>query len=74
MKAVTELDVTQEFLSLDEVEVLRKSDQYKYIGRNMLGVRKFDDWINNLEIGNVMHLNPLTTQEFISNFGKHHEF
>ena len=40
----------------------------------MLGVRKFDDWINNLEIGNVMHLNPLNTQEFLSNFGKHHEF
>jgi len=27
----------------------------------MLGVRKFDDWINNLEIGNIMHLNPITT-------------
>ena len=40
----------------------------------MLGVRKFDDWINNLEIGNVMHLNPLTTSEFLSNIGKHHEF
>lgn len=37
-------------------------------------MRKFDDWINNLEIGNVMHLNPITTQELIQNIGKHHEF
>lgn len=33
----------------------------------MLGVRKFDDWINALEIGNIMHLNPLTTQELMWN-------
>mmetsp|Transcript_4652 Transcript_4652/g.4367 ORF Transcript_4652/g.4367 Transcript_4652/m.4367 type:complete len:81 (+) Transcript_4652:344-586(+) len=40
----------------------------------MLGVKKIDDWINNLEIGNVMHLNPITTQEVMSGIGKHHEF
>lgn len=33
----------------------------------MLGVRKFDDWIHALEIGNIMHLNPLTTQELLWN-------
>jgi hypothetical protein len=33
----------------------------------MLGVRKFDDWIHTLEIGNIMHLQPLTTQELILN-------
>lgn len=40
----------------------------------MLGVRKLDDWINNLEIGNIMHLNPLSTSELTQNLGKHHEF
>lgn len=50
-----------QFGNLQEIEVLRKDDKCKYIGRNMLGVRKFDDWIHALEIGNIMHLNPLTT-------------
>eukprot|EP00347_Sterkiella_histriomuscorum_P020259 403338486 len=64
----------KEFNSLSQIESLRKIDRYKYVGRNMLGVRKFDDWINNLEIGNIMHLNPITTQELMQNIGKHHEF
>lgn len=42
---------------------MRRIDRHKYVGRNMLGVRKFDDWINSLEIGNIMHLNPITTSE-----------
>jgi hypothetical protein len=49
------------FHNTTQIEELRKSDKCKYIGRNMLGVRKFDDWIHALEIGNIMHLNPLTT-------------
>ena len=49
------------FQNLAQIENLRKSEKCKYIGRNMLGVRKFDDWIHALEIGNIMHLNPLTT-------------
>ena len=48
---------------MTEIETLRKSERYKFQGRNMLGVRKLDDWINNLEIGNIMHLNPLSTSE-----------
>ncbi len=59
---------------MSEIEQLRKIDTHKYLGRNMLGVRKFDDWINNLEIGNIMHLNPITTAELLQNIGKHHEF
>lgn len=31
----------------------------------MLGIRKHDDWINNLEIGNVMHLHPISTTEIM---------
>lgn len=66
--------VVQEFTSMSEIEEIKRNDRYKYIGRNLLGVRKFDDWINNLEIGNVMHLNPITPQELMQNIGKHHEF
>lgn len=57
----------QSFAGLGQIETLRKNDKCKYVGRNMLGVRKFDDWIHSLEIGNIMHLNPLTTQELVSN-------
>lgn len=58
-KDITEFIGT--FNSQAEIEALRKNEKCKYIGRNMLGVRKFDDWIHALEIGNIMHLNPLTT-------------
>lgn len=58
-----------QFGNLQEIEILRKNVKCKYIGRNMLGVRKFDDWIHALEIGNIMHLNPLTTQELMWNNG-----
>jgi cbb3-type cytochrome oxidase subunit 1 len=64
----------KQFKNLSEIEALRKVDRYKYVGRNMLGIRKFDDWINNLEIGNIMHLNPITASELMQNIGKHHEF
>jgi hypothetical protein len=50
-------------MSLAEIDSLRKNERYKNIGRNLLGVKKFDDWINNLEIGNVMHLNPIAPLE-----------
>ena len=33
-----------------------------------------DDWINTLEIGNVMHPHPICSQEIIEGFGKNHEF
>lgn len=64
----------QNFKSQKEIDKLKKDEKFKYISRNILGVRKHDDWINNLEIGNVMHLNPITTQELMQNIGKHHEF
>ncbi len=55
----------KEFANMQQIEELRKDEKHKYVGRNMLGVRKFDDWINNLEIGNIMHLNPITTNELL---------
>jgi hypothetical protein len=59
------LKVVKHLNSLSEIEQIRKNDRYKTIGRNLLGVKKYDDWINNLEIGNVMHLNPLSTQALL---------
>ena len=53
----------EKFKTIEEIELLRKNEKFKNIGRNLLGVKKFDDWINNLEIGNVMHLNPITPSE-----------
>jgi hypothetical protein len=60
------------FPGLSQIEQLRKSDKCKYVGRNMLGLRKFDDWIHTLEIGNIMHLNPLSTSELMWNSGTNH--
>lgn len=66
---------TSRFTGLAQIEQLRKAEKSKYVGRNMLGLRKFDDWIHTLEIGNIMHLNPLSTAELIwSASGKHQEF
>jgi hypothetical protein len=45
---------------MQSVDKLRKNDKYKYVGRNVLGVRQIEDWINSLEIGHVMQLNPMT--------------
>ncbi|TNV84419.1 hypothetical protein FGO68_gene10781 [Halteria grandinella] len=60
-------DFHSTFANMGVIEQLRKSDKCKYAGRNMLGVRKLDDWIHTLEIGNIMHLQPLNTQEMILN-------
>jgi len=56
------------------VDSLRKSDKYKYAGRNVLGVRHIEDWINSLEIGHVMQLNPMTASELTQTISKYHEF
>jgi hypothetical protein len=68
------INVVKKFEAKEDIEALRKNDKFKFVGRNMLGIRKYDDWINNLEIGNVMHLNPISTSEIMQNIGKHHEF
>jgi hypothetical protein len=37
--------------------------QFKISVRNNLGVRQTDDWIYNLNIGNVMHLSLMSIDE-----------
>ena len=40
---------------------------------NLLGVKRYEDWILNLNIGNVMHLSPLTLQEMYLQLDNSHE-
>ena len=40
---------------------------------NMLGVKRFEDWILNLNIGNVMHLSPLRLVEMNLQLDNSHE-
>lgn len=39
----------------------------------MLGIKRYDDWILNLNIGNVMHLSPLGLQEMNLQLDNSHE-
>lgn len=45
----------------------------KDIVNNLLGVKRYEDWILNLNIGNVMHLSPLTLQEMYLQLDNSHE-
>ena len=42
-----------------EVNEIKADQRFKMSARNTLGVRTKDDWIFNLNIGNVMQLNCL---------------
>ena len=41
--------------------------------RNTLGVKHSDDWIFNLNIGNVMHLSLMGTEELNAKLDNSHE-
>lgn len=41
--------------------------------RTLLGVKRLEDWVLNLNIGNVMHLSPLTLQEMNLHLDNSHE-
>ncbi len=41
--------------------------------KELLGVKRIEDWVLNLNIGNVMHLSPLTTQEMNLHLDNSHE-
>lgn len=38
---------------------------------DILGIKRYEDWILNLNIGNVMHLSPLGLQEMNLQLGKY---
>ena len=47
------------FTTLQELISIEKDQRYKLNVRNTLGVKNSQDWIFNLNIGNVMHLNMM---------------
>lgn len=51
------------FHHLKEVEQIQQQKQYKISVRNNLGIKQNDDWIFNLNIGNVMHLSLMSSDE-----------
>jgi hypothetical protein len=51
------------FHNIKEIEALQQKKQYKISVRNNLGLKQQDDWIYNLNIGNVMHLSLMGTDE-----------
>lgn len=57
-----------------ELEVLKADPRLKLNARNSLGVKSKDDWIFNLNIGNVMHLNCLQADELHTQIDRAHEF
>ena len=52
---------------------MRKRTEFKLNIRNVLGVRHTDDWIFNLNIGNVMHLSTMNMDELYSRQETTHE-
>ena len=47
------------FSDKEEIERMQSDNQYKLNVRSALGIKNPDDWIFNLNIGNVMHMSPI---------------
>jgi len=56
-----------------ELDLLKKTNKFKLNVRNILGIKHQDDWIFNLNIGNVMHLSPMNADELSAKLEKSHE-
>jgi hypothetical protein len=54
------------FQSVREIVQLKESKRYKINVRNALGVKDHNNWIYNLNIGNVMNLTPMNSDELNS--------
>jgi len=52
---------------------IEKDQRFKLNVRNTLGVKNSQDWIFNLNIGNVMHLNMMKEQELNAKIENTHE-
>jgi len=51
------------FHNVKEIEQIQQNKEYKISVRNNLGIKQNDDWIFNLNIGNVMHLSLMGSDE-----------
>jgi hypothetical protein len=47
------------FSDKDEIDRMKVDNQFKLNVRSALGIKNPDDWIFNLNIGNVMHMSPI---------------
>jgi hypothetical protein len=56
-----------------EINLLKFNHKYKLNVRNILGIKHTDDWIFNLNIGNVMHLTPMNSDELAAKLDRTHE-
>ena len=61
------------FSNLKDVLNLQNDGRFKLNVRNTLGVKSAQDWIFNLNIGNVMHLNMMKEQELNAKIENTHE-
>jgi hypothetical protein len=52
---------------------LIKDNEFKLNVRNTLGIKNSQDWIFNLNIGNVMHLNMMGAEELSTKLENTHE-
>jgi len=57
---------TPKFQSLKEISILKESKKFKINVTTALGVRDHNNWIYNLNIGNVMNLTPMNSDELNS--------
>ena len=51
------------FHNLKEIKAIQQIKKFKIAVRNTLGLKQLDDWIYNLNIGNVMHLSLMSADE-----------
>ena len=61
------------FGSEEEIRELKENSKFRLNARNMLGVRHKEDWVFNLNIGNVMHLSAMSFDELLPPSDKTHE-
>ncbi len=61
------------FHTEDEINTLKYDNTYKMSVRNVLGLRHSEDWIFNLNIGNVMHLSLMGAEELNAKLETTHE-
>ena len=62
-RAATRKKLKLSFGSIEEIEKIKSSSDFKINIWNKLGVKSEDDWILNLNIGNVMNMTPLKFDE-----------
>ena len=54
------------FGTVQEITTLKTNKRFKINVRNALGVKDHNNWIYNLNIGNVMNLTPMNSDELNS--------